>query len=528
MYFFDFHLHPTTKCLFSHDVAADPDVRKLSPWEFVDLRKIPFLLKWCTEFTSILETQSNLSQLAYNECTLVCSVLYIPEKQMLDHKLIWDGAKSKLKKYLHEEQIRHIIDGNPYEILINEDWPLMTDAARFGITDRRVKPIRKRTDFNEGEDGTVHMVFTVEGCHTLSDGLQTFNVPVIKQNLDNLLTMAAVISINLTHIEQSTLCNHAFGMLFVDHIKFKPTGNKISNDGIDVIKHFYSRKVMIDVKHMALASRLHLYKLRETTEFQAIKQPIACTHAGFTGIKIKEIPDYIFDYKRAGGNAGHTRLLQNKPVKYGGAFMRPAFNASSINLYDEDIMAILNSGGMIGLSLDKRILGYQQYENNSNAREEYPMEIEYVSWKEENLFLPAGPNAMIRTAAANGTVLEWEQLLEGGTTDPMLSEYHLRHFMAHVLHYFVVVQDAGYDFNTALSQLCIGSDYDGLINPIWVCETTDQLIYFKERFQKSFMDFANESGITLPATFDIKSFSTKLFYENGKEFVLNRLDVMAL
>lgn len=79
---------------------------------------------------------------------------------------------------------------------------------------------------------------------------------------------------------------------------------------------------------------------------------------------------------------------------------------------------------------------------------------------------------------------------------------------------------------TALNQLCIGSDYDGLINPVWFCETANSLQHAKSEFEDNFVAFAKESSVKLPDNFDVKVFSQRLFFENGRDFVMNRLDVI--
>ncbi len=98
----------------------------------------------------------------------------------------------------------------------------------------------------------------------------------------------------ITHMEQSPLCNHAFGMQFLSNEGFRPTGFRLTDGGIAVVKHCYENKIMIDIKHLSLGSRQHLYQLRTTPDFTGINQPIVCTHAGFTGISVTEIPRITF------------------------------------------------------------------------------------------------------------------------------------------------------------------------------------------------------------------------------------------
>lgn len=315
MPFFDFHIHPTLKSLFSEN-DTNGQFKKYSPWLPLDKSKIPFLLKCCTEFPLILQSQGNLAQLAASDCNLVCVALYIPEMEMLKADLLKKSTEGPLGIYLQKRKMDILRDGNPYEILRKDDWLTLTDAIQFGITNKKVKPIKKRSDYDENDPSTIHVVFSVEGCHTLSSLLQNFDVDTIINNIDDLRSNVALLSINLTHMEQSPLCNHAFGMQFLSSEAFRPTGSKIDEKGIRVLKHCYENNIMVDVKHMSLGSRKHLYDLRHTPEFAAINQPIVCTHAGFTGISVKEIPDYLFAVRNF-SKKGYTVFWQGKPVRYG-------------------------------------------------------------------------------------------------------------------------------------------------------------------------------------------------------------------
>jgi microsomal dipeptidase-like Zn-dependent dipeptidase len=516
MPFFEFHIHPVLKSQFSEKTDS---TEKFSPWEKVRKQDIPFLLKWCTEFEYILQSQSNLAQLVVNDCNLICAVLYISEIGMIDNGLVKSAAKGKLSRYLQQPRIDKIIAGNPYKLLVNDDLKTLTDAAQFGVNDRKVKMITKRSDYDENDSNTIHVVFTLEGCHSLCDGLRKFKKATILDNLDDIRSKLSLISVNPTHIEQSPLCNHAFAMPYLDDEVFRPTGNRISNDGIDIIDHCYENNILIDVKHMSLAARLHLYELRNFGRF-SVTPPLVCTHAGFTGISKDEIPDYVADYKRPSGKT-YTQIFHGKPVKYGDGFANPCFNPCSINLYDEDIREIIKSGGMIGLSLDKRILGYQNYEENSE--DNFPVEDEFVSYKEEDFFLPVAADAEIGNAIVNGKCASWQDIKDGGLVLPNVGFQHLKHFMAHILHLVVVTGD---NAAQALKQVCIGSDFDGMINPIWCCESMDEVYHFKQDFKDAFKDFAKESNVALPAGFNIADFCEDLFFRNGRDFVMQRLDIL--
>ena len=65
MPYFDFHVHPTLKCMFSEADA------KTSPWIDIHVKKISWILRWCTEFEYILGSQADLSMLNKNKADLI-------------------------------------------------------------------------------------------------------------------------------------------------------------------------------------------------------------------------------------------------------------------------------------------------------------------------------------------------------------------------------------------------------------------------------------------------------------------------
>jgi hypothetical protein len=280
---------------------------------------------------------------------------------------------------------------------------------------------------------------------------------------------------------------------------------------------------MIDLKHMSLgARRFFMEVVRGLDDIVSILQPLVCTHAGFTGLSYQDIPDYIeFQEIR---NEDYSYLLWGKPKLYESTD-KIAFNPSSINLYDEDILAILQSGGMIGLSLDKRILGFSEANSRPEELNGLAFEEEYISNAERPYFLS---KRTVGRKLNDDFCITTQEVLEGGVVNPDASYYHLCHFMAHILQLIFVADKGGYDVSKALSQVCIGSDFDGLINPVWCCDTVNSLSRFKKEFIREFPFFArgNRQRVRLPAGFDVVAFANKLFFENGRDFLLQRIALL--
>lgn len=521
---FDFHVHPTLKSMFSEEAT------KTSPWIDIDVKKIHWLLRWCTEFPYILGSQANLLQLSADGPDIICVAIFVPERGMTNNKLILKQAEGSLQTYLNPSRLKKINDETlkPYPDLVHEDLDVLLNANRFGITGKKVKILSKDTPYDPQDTSSLYVIFSVEGCHSLSSTLDKNKISKdeIIRNMDEIADKYPLVSVNVTHLEQYPFCNHAYGVQFISNNEFKPTENRISDPGLAIIQHCYERGIMIDVKHLSLASRRMLVEdVRNRPEFLPINQPLICTHAGFTGLTYKDIPDYMMDFNKV-RREKYSYILWAKPKKYNTLNgLMTAFNPSSINLYDEDIMAILRSDGMIGLNLDKRILGYTEGDSRPAAMDDFAFEEEYISNEEKDVYLT---KRRIGTRVNDFTCITMQEVLEGGEVNPRLAEYHLCHFMSHVLHFIKVVVDAGdYDINKALTQICIGSDFDGLINPVRCCMTVMDINALKDAFRKNFMAYArvNKELVKLPADFTIDSFTEQLFFENGKNFILKRLQL---
>ncbi|MEZ4901195.1 MAG: hypothetical protein R2822_05240 [Spirosomataceae bacterium] len=74
--------------------------------------------------------------------------------------------------------------------------------------------------------------------------------------------------------------------------------------------------------------------------------------------------------------------------------------------------------------------------------------------------------------------------------------------------------------------LCIGSDFDGLIDGLDCCPDTSAIAHFRARFVEEFADFMEEAEVTLPSGLTMDFIAERIFYKNGRDFVLRRLDAM--
>uniref|UniRef100_UPI0035947C05 membrane dipeptidase n=1 Tax=Pricia sp. TaxID=2268138 RepID=UPI0035947C05 len=168
---------------------------------------------------------------------------------------------------------------------------------------------------------------------------------------------------HLTHIPEQHLATHAFATKALKHPSFYPFGNGLSELGLEVIDKAYSLPVLIDIAHMSLKSRLDFYKYRKDKDYENI--PIIASHVGVTGYSINDWKHNLDTIKCVNhvDQGIKTVKMYTKPkvAGYWGSNLKKefTFNPNTINLMDEDIIEVVNSKGIIGVSLDISILGYE-------------------------------------------------------------------------------------------------------------------------------------------------------------------------
>ena len=344
-------------------------------------------------------------------------------------------------------------------------------------------------------DSKKYMAFSIEGGHNLS------NVPIRKgRSLSPELQLKDIqdnfpldfISMNLCHlssIPEQPLGGFAQGVNKMSQIAFKSndfmpkTEFGITELGKKVIRQAYThpeKPILIDVKHMSLYSRLHFYKIRDKIILEhpeAERLPIISSHTGFT---FTTVTDYIqnkrFRSKTGTEDGDPISTVEPENRKIGRTndlFNKGLFsNPWTINLFNEDIVEIMESGGMIGISLDQRILGTSNPAVDS-VRDKY-YEGEHVAR------------------------LEWEKLFRDGQfpgaeglefLESIFAPRNERHVML-LCHHIVYAIRIGYEHINWLEGtspwdcVCIGSDFDGLINPINGFDNVESLRNLEEQLRK--------------------------------------------
>lgn len=349
MSYFDLHCHPGLKTLF-----LPQDGSQFSAWHTIGAPNL---------FGDILSSQSSLQQLSVNrEVPLVCITLHPPESGMLDQFVIIAGAATIFREYMDPARLKDMYTGNDgYQKVFAEELLNMTAGPRPDDNipaDIQVKFLKSWADFDPSAKGTVHAVFNIEGGHALyPQGVQGNQFPDPQQALDNLQAFLdkgyLTLYLTPTHLTPNAFITHAYGNKILTKGPLLPRGMGITSDGKALIDFVYSKGMLIDVKHMSLVSRLQFYHIHD--KYYPDK-PIIASHAGLTGrYAFGETGELLLGWSSTQQPNGDIVQVNGSNPK--GLIAGTSFYPLSINLFDQDVIAILKSGGLIGLSMDIRILG---------------------------------------------------------------------------------------------------------------------------------------------------------------------------
>ena len=300
-------------------------------------------------------------------------------------------------------------------------------------------------------------------------------------------------------------------------------------------------RVSVDLKHTSFANRIAIYEYMHDQEMSA---PIA-SHCG---IAFMSFADYLVH------NNVEKRIRKIRPFpahKVGNTTPVPEEkvvdmiinrakgplnlfgNCNQINLFDEDIVAIMKMGGLIGVSLDQRILGATGLFTNLRQQ------VDQIS-REDGNYVIKSYNKIIRTKLG----LDFEKfptrslgvqqgMRTAGLLDDLIEvvrdkENHLRYF----IQTFLYLLKIGYENNipTPWKHICLGSDFDGLINAVDVCKKASDYPRLRSKFldyclqnqdKKTVLKLVQKDGITMVDLIEHISFF------NPIEFFSQRMELDA-
>lgn len=298
----------------------------------------------------------------------------------------------------------------------------------------------------------------------------------------------------------------------------------------------FKSPIYLDVKHMDLKARFQYYQYVDSVNTQRKAQgktliPIVASHVGLSGKKRPvamatglyplrdSYEELIFGqtfYKIQANERdqfwrAYTQTLKpSDRVMYFGGLPRQApesmnpfqgtanyntlnwFYPWGINFCDEEVKAIYDSDGIIGLNLDRRILGFTMPNYNGHYKRNL-----------RRLF--------------NDVYEADEYSLPDGTTITFEDYYRSEPLLRNIFH---VVEASGRQDASAWNHVAIGSDYDGFIQPIQLAPSAEYMPMFHRKmvvFAHLFAEIHNKQALLYGLS--TQTAMDKFFYTNGRDFV---------
>ncbi len=498
---FDFHFHLLFKAFIKHFENVYPSQRK--PEDLKDVFDIDHFLwdkvdEW---FLHFLDSQSSFKQISDGK-VVDGFIAIAPIEQMfaskeglggmlLNDQVVTNPMDPDLLDAVREGTISY------YQLFMRELnlYRILSEAGHISFYSRSPKATKNNSGrkFSMGMEGGHSLIRSRIGrpgqeddlpplkekksednepkeIYPLYEDFRQHKLIHMDESLEHLQTamweigmdLRYLILTHLSNIPGQQLANHAYGAKFLkSELKF-PVGMGITNEGKRVIDKAHTLKVngkaaniLIDIKHMSLRSRKEFYDYRRAKGYT---QPIVASHMGVTGYSIAEWQNAL-DIAEKGKASIPVVKLKTHACEAGqwGKIKRTFhFNPWTINLMDDDIVEVVESGGLIGVSLDVRILGFVSRFQDLTRDGVY----EYMSPEEFRHFFPY--------YHIKGLPLEsYESGLESELF-PNKQESHMLVFCFNILHIVSVIKTRcdEQDVGDAWQYVSIGSDFDGLIDPL--------------------------------------------------------------
>jgi hypothetical protein len=288
------------------------------------------------------------------------------------------------------------------------------------------------------------VIFSVEGLHILNENLSApLNETVVLGKVKELKKMDHTPwFVTFSHHFNNHLCGHARSLRGIiaklanqeDNINqpFNDLGKKVLHLLLD---NTQGKRVHIDIKHMSVEARKYYRNWLLQNSNNEI--PVIISHGVCNGLPHYEAT--VSNYP----TLGNRFINPVEDVKGGDGTYK---EHNSINFYDEEIIHMVKSNGIMGLQLDERRL----------ANEEAIKRVKNSAWKHKIMHYRSE--------------LVWNQLQYIGE---MLDDNGL----------------------FAWGNIALGSDYDGIVDPLnsfWTIEQYPDLAQYIERHAHNY--FTNNTG----------------------------------
>jgi len=312
------------------------------------------------------DSQSNLNNLVRGNVRVAFASLYPIERGFLKYRfiprlLVGEKNINAIYEYMSGigmDRINHLQGGelDYFQELQNEYAFVRDGQGKAPGSEMEYKIVGSFSELQsvlKNEPTTIAIILSIEGAHSFGCGMPGTE-RMKEAELKKMLTanVREVKSwehppffLNLSHHFWNQLCGHC------KSIRFPVSGVLNQNKGInlgmtDLGRHVvnelltdeHGKRILIDIKHMSVQGRKAYYALlRAFKRRHGVQIPVICSHTGVNG------------YETMDASIAQKDNMSKSRDSY--------LHRWSINLSDEEIRIIHDSDGILGIMLDKGILG---------------------------------------------------------------------------------------------------------------------------------------------------------------------------
>lgn len=397
---------------------------------------------------------------------------------------------------------------------------------------------------------------SVEGAHSF---ISTSTIPALKnkrrlENVDNHYRQIANVAVEnvidfkrkcpsllyvtFAHHFYNTFCGHTSSLpalAFNQGKKYYDNG--INANGWRMINSLLNRqlerttklpRILIDTKHMSYKSRVEYHDFVKTKMTNGDAIPIIQTHTGVSGrSSMRALEKLIHQQDELREQHANVNNQSLNEVEIKDFWKEPIYNErtspqvaqfinAALNLFDDEIIEIIDSDGLIGIMLDeKRIMGrefpdfvthsqYSLIEKNGNrtaflidnrisykkAKKELGKLLFEQKYGYEATNSSSDPDILPKVKEERDRIITNISSLRNALA-PILCGV----FLNQVLYIVNVYKTArtGTDSKNPWDHICIGTDFDGVINPLDAYPTgahmeefgNDVVDYWKSKIKSS-------------------------------------------
>lgn len=558
---FDFHAHFTFKPFNSRSIYNESkDLPDTELWKErfrpnKSIAKLPQKLEKEVNYTS----QIHLNALAESDMRGMCVSLYPLERvftvamknsetvfrryfDKLDDILFFVDLEKKAVSFFYKavgtltgydpDVIKRVHKGpyNYYEQTLGE-YDYLKDNQNKAPTYGKLKyEIAK--DYTEYKriisEQKLAVIISVEGTNCFLDDSIHFDkhlknerngdtdeiLDILMNNVKDFKEKVHPFFVTLAHHQYNFITGHSPSFIGIANVLFKQNGKTINSQGGKV--DFYDvgirpngmkviellldrsadRRVLIDTKHMSAEARVAYHELVKKRRAQGDPIPIIQSHTGVNG-------------RPSMRNLSHAKSDEKKPLELSKRENNKRhFSTGSINLFDDEILEIVESDGLMGIMIDeKRIVGETlakdtaYYAGNLTALDpnrtkpiqklaDYKVKFKRAQYdlvknkKQLEILKLKGNHDQDKIKKYEKEIKECEKEVDGYIT--LLEAVFHSILMNQFLHIVKVVDDAS-TIQPALANgkgwdhICIGTDYEGVINPLDIYYYASDLSKLKQR-----------------------------------------------